>query len=114
MMASGPRIQYGWVIDEDKLDDDFRSNGVGIMGPRDLDPELRRRLDHGVGARFRLRDDDDEVYYVGRIVWTGNTTDVDSFPEEVAFAPLDDYGTPNAGCTSIEYFHPASHTWLAI
>lgn len=43
---------------------------------------------------FRLLDDDGEVYYEGL------STDCDS---DRAFDPLDDYGTPNAGCTEIQY-----------
>ena len=43
---------------------------------------------------FRLLDDDGVVYYEGL------SDDSDS---EAAFAPLDDYGMPNAGCTSIQY-----------
>lgn len=44
--------------------------------------------------QFRLLDGDREVYYEGL------SDDCDS---ENAFAPLDDFGEGNAGCTEIQY-----------
>ena len=43
---------------------------------------------------FRMLDDDGEVYYHGK------SSDKDT---EEAFAPLDDFGMPNAGCIEIQY-----------
>lgn len=43
---------------------------------------------------FRMKDDDGNVYY------EGICTDSES---EDAFRPLDEFGEPNAGCTSIQY-----------
>lgn len=40
---------------------------------------------------FRMLDDDNEVYYIGK---SGNSS---------AFDPLDQFGMPNAGCTDIQY-----------
>lgn len=40
--------------------------------------------------RFRLLDDDDEIYFYG---WSSNSS---------SFAPLDEWGV-SYGCTSIEY-----------
>ena len=48
--------------------------------------------------KFRLKDDG-QVYYEG-LCNDNNSQD--------AFAPLDDFGMPNAGCTSIEYFNNGS------
>ena len=45
--------------------------------------------------RFRLLDDDGEIYYEGL------SDDSDS---QGAFAPLDDFGRGYAGCTEIQYF----------
>lgn len=106
--------RYAWIIDKDLLDNDFGRNAVGVSGPSDQDPELRRRLDHGVGAKWRCKDDDDEVYYEGRLVWSGGTADAGDFPEQIAFAPLWDFCEPDSGCTEIEWLHPASQTWFAI
>lgn len=43
----------------------------------------------------RLLDDDGEVYYEGRC---------DSCDDDNAFGPLDNFGGPNAGCTTIQYW----------
>lgn len=52
------------------------------------------KADAPLPFKFRMLDDDGEVYYLGQ------SNDADS---EAAFAPLDDYGMPNAGCTEIQY-----------
>lgn len=44
--------------------------------------------------KFRLYDDDGNLYYEGYS---------DDNSSEKAFAPLDDYGMPNDGCTEIRY-----------
>lgn len=44
--------------------------------------------------KFRMLDDDGHVYYHGKC---------SSCDDEHAFAPLEDFGTPNAGCTEIQY-----------
>jgi hypothetical protein len=51
---------------------------------------------------FRMFDDDDNLYYEGL------SDDNDS---EEAFAPLDDFGMGNAGCTSIQYKNLKSGLW---
>ena len=45
-----------------------------------------------------MKDDDNIIYYRGRCIWTE-----DEDLETAVIGPLDDFGTPNAGCTSIEY-----------
>jgi len=42
------------------------------------------------GVKFQMFDDDMNLYYEGKII--GNYS---------GFEPLDDFGMPNAGCTSI-------------
>lgn len=49
-------------------------------------------LDH-----FKMFDDDGMLYYSGY---------VKPDPDQEGFEPLDDYGTPNAGCTEIQYRNP--------
>lgn len=49
------------------------------------------------GRRFRMKDDDGELYYEGVMVVLPEDGD------EADFRPLSDFGTPNAGATSIEY-----------
>ncbi len=51
---------------------------------------------------FRVLDDD------GFVCFWGLSSDCMS---EEAFAPLDDYGKGDLGCTSIEYYNFKTHDW---
>jgi hypothetical protein len=90
---------YGWVIDKDHISQDLGivdfkpRNDTNLMGPRNISPEARIALKDGEGEKFRMLDDDGEVYYEGRIVGG----------DYMGFEPLDDFGMPNAGCTEIQY-----------
>lgn len=79
-------------------------NAVGVIGPRSAPDWMCDAL--AAGARcdvaasiftFKMFDDDGELYYTGRMM-----TDCED-DEDAAYAPLGDYGTPNAGATSITY-----------
>ena len=72
--------KYYWKITHG--DDD-----VGTVGPRGADETITENK-----GSFRMKDDDGIVYYHGEIY--GNYD---------GFEPLDDFGMPNAGCTSIVY-----------
>ena len=79
-----------WIIDQDLLG--IPPLEKGTMGPgrlraRAVDNLLRPDFGHV----FRMGDDDGVVYYQGRC------SVVDDF------APLDDFGMPDSGCTWIEY-----------
>ena len=76
-----------WTITNDLVDDGKK---VGTSSCN-FDEAQAALLKH----RFRLLDDDGEIYYEGR------SDDCDS---ERAFAPLDDFGQGYAGCTEIHYF----------
>lgn len=82
---------YRWVIERDYLveaEEDYDGEGsVGIQGPRGCDRNLETNP-----KRFVMKDDDNTVYYSGTIYGEYDGTE-----------PLDDFGTPNAGCTSIWY-----------
>jgi hypothetical protein len=109
---------YAWIIDFDHVTDhtDPEDSAVGVCGPRNADERLIHNLRskfadnlyEGLGEirRFRLLDDDGNIYYYGRIIDTS---------DECLHAPLDDFGTPNAGCTNIEYFEeqepPETHEY---
>jgi hypothetical protein len=86
---------YLWIITRDVIDD---GQATGTHGPKDssLTPEA---LDASERTRlFRLLDADGEVYAEGLILVPAG--------EEgglLDFSPLDDFGEPNWGCTSIEY-----------
>jgi len=73
-----------WIIDSSPIDNEEKTEGV--MSPN-YTPD--QKLAH----KFRLLDDDGEVYYKGRS------------SDNSSFAPLDDYGMPNAGCTEIQYLN---------
>lgn len=107
-------MSYAWIIDQDHLADPedepgTNMNAVGVCGPRDAPDELIELLEiHATKElaarhadaeiyRFRMYDDDGELYYTGRMITDEGAT------EEASFGPLDDYGTPNAGCTLIKY-----------
>lgn len=81
--------RYAWVITQDHLDNPGDRGKSGPRGPAD---HLSIMLMAGHGKDFRMYDDDGELYYSGTIVG-----DYDGFE------PLDDFGMPNAGCTSIAY-----------
>lgn len=73
--------KYRWKITRDHLDGD----AVGVEGPRNRDPELKSNP-----KPFVLKDDDGETYYQGML-----------YGDYDGFEPLEDFGTPNAGCTEI-------------
>lgn len=90
-------MSYAWIIDTDHQPDrtappGTNSNAKGVSGPRDSTFLLLSDLELGQGERFRLYDDDGELYYSGRIVGVYD-----------GFEPLDDFGAPNAGATEIRY-----------
>lgn len=80
--------KYAWIVEYDHLD----NHDIEVFGPSDIDPQHEQDLKEGNGKKFRMYDDDNELYYSGRIVG-----DFDGFE------PLDDYGMPNAGAVHIEY-----------
>jgi len=93
--------EYGWIITRDHLFDDdpsFGPSDIGTNGPSDIPPALLERLQHGEGRTFAMYDDDNIRYYTGRLV----TTD-DHDPLEYEHCPLQDFGEPHAGCTTIRY-----------
>ena len=83
-----------WTITRDHLaEPDARpatnSNAVGIVGPRCTTLTANQIADHPDAKPFRMLDDDSTLYYEGFLIGD-------------EFAPLDDFGEPNAGCTSIQ------------
>lgn len=110
-----------WIITKDKIaDHEDRMNypeggsnfhAVGMIGPRTASEEDVRRLRAGEGIKFRLKDDDGNVYYYGRRL---EQSDADEFEfAETELAPLDNFGSPNAGCT-IQEEKNADGKWEAI
>jgi len=94
---------YGWIIDTDHMPDKDAPEGTnlnakGVTGPHNISPSIESRLTAGEGRTFKMKDDDGELYYTGRII-----TPKDEEQGEMDFAPLDDFGKPNAGATEIHY-----------
>ena len=97
---------YAWAITKDYIwDVSGEQNDMGRIGPRHpLTDDYDRIVKEG--RAFRMKDDDGEVYYAGYIL-----TAPEAVGSELDFAPLEDFGTPNAGCTSIEYRNPSTNEW---
>jgi len=74
-------------------DSHFKSR-VGMIGPKDC---FLSADDFVTAKIFRMLDADGEVYYEGRYVPNPVTGGED------LFEPLDCLGTPDAGCTTIQY-----------
>jgi len=58
-------------------------------------------------VRFRIKDDDGELYYEGRM-----TAELSGSDE--VFRPLNDFATPNDGATSLEIYNNAKRIWQMI
>jgi hypothetical protein len=88
---------YRWEITRDHLAEEWpdEKSSVGVQGPRGLDPSLSENAE-----KFRMLDDDRNVYYEGII-----------YGDYDGFEPLDDYGMPNAGAVIIEYKNPQTGAW---
>lgn len=86
---------YGWVITKDYIED---GHANGTMGPKWVTLSEEHIRKHG--KKFRMYDDDGELYYEGYNI---ENEDPGPFESDPGFEPLDDFGMPNAGCTYIEY-----------
>lgn len=91
-----------WTITKDYIADPSapkpsNANAVGVVGPRNAKQTADEIIRHPQARRFRMKDDDGEMYYEGFMVVLPEDGD------EAEFRPLSDFGTPNAGATSIEY-----------
>ena len=87
-------MTYRWVIDKDHYAEPHAKEGTnlnakGIEGPNSKH-DLSLTINDNMG-RFSMYDDDDQCVYEGRI-----------WGRYDGFEPLDDYGTPNFGCTKVK------------
>jgi hypothetical protein len=97
------KSEYAWIVNYDHLDHER----VCVIGPHNCTEAQREILMHPRTnsdklAKFRIYDDDDELYYSGYFLGDAES--------EFAFGPLDDYGAPNAGAVYIQY-ETASGEW---
>lgn len=93
-----------WIITKDLIKDETADEGTnlnakGLIGPRSTSEADITRLQKGEGTPFRLLDDDSILYYEGRWLETADCADY----EAMELQPLDDFGTPNAGATQMQY-----------
>ena len=87
--------RYHWTITQDHIrDPEHDRDEAGTHGPHDTNLTADQIANDPKAIEFRLYDDDGEHYYTGKYLGPD---------DETLFAPLDDFGTPNAGCTSIHY-----------
>ena len=97
--------RYAWIIDVSIDDED---NSVGVMGPSDAPDRLIERLKAGEGRRWQLASDDegsgDHIDYEGRIITVDDKWN-DTEGTDLDFGPLDDYGEPNIGSSTIRYLN---------
>lgn len=95
-----------WIITRDLLaeqNDNAFGNESGVYGPRTITEQAYNKLQRGLGHMFIMFDDDGIPYYEGLLLG-----DKDG---EQGFTPLDDFGTPNAGCTRIDYYNEDTKEW---
>jgi len=88
-------IQHMWAITRDCTEDGI---DVGVCGPSRCELTFEQIVAHPNGVAFRMLDGDKVVCYEGMYVNVGG-----GGLGEQAFSPLDDFGAPNAGCTTIQY-----------
>jgi hypothetical protein len=103
-------MSRAWIITKDYIAEDpgvaypgspGLPTDVGTIGPRDASDADIAALKAGKGHAFALYDDDHNLYYRGRAIWSEDDE------EEGPYGPLGDFGGPNAGCVLITYAgHP--------
>lgn len=91
-------MSYSWCITVDHFKDtlDLFGDEAGTYGPRTSKLKFEDIKNHPNAIPFRMFTDDKELVYEGLYVGENDG------PED-QFGPLDDFGTPNFGCTYIEY-----------
>lgn len=81
-------MPVGYIIDRDYLADGMEPSCVGVCSRGWSDT-----VDAAATLRFRLKDDDGEIYYGGRLV-----DDDECMSQDAALS----FGMNDAGCTTIE------------
>jgi len=84
-----------WAVTRDHLE----NKDVFVWNGRESKEEIERALKSSNAMKFRMFDDDHELYYSGKMISKNGSS---PFESEDIFGPLDDYGMPNAGCTQLE------------
>lgn len=97
-------LKYVWCITKE-FPENVPSNHsiLHVVGPRGNDWCISGIGSHKDAQKFRLVDDDDEVYCEGYFVDLVGTCS--------GFEPLDDFGLPSLGCTEIQYWNIKESRW---
>lgn len=98
-------ITRDWIteaINKDRDENDKMKLDKGITGPRSISDTTVARLKAGEGVKFKMYDDDGELYYDGRYIEENDSDEME---------PLDCFGMPNAGCTSIKMKSAKTGEW---
>ena len=97
---------YSWVITKDHLATTDSEPGArddaGTVGPRNAPLDAEQIIAHPERKAFRILDSDGERYYDGFLVGGDG------------FEPLEDYGTPNAGASDIQYREGEKDEWQSL
>ena len=101
--------QSAWKVDRDLLAEEYGDAPQLAEGPSDRCEAAAHTLDTtNLGYRWRIIDDDGELYYIGRTMFrtvkNGPQLTPDTAEAEDVFGPLWDFGEPNAGATEIQYW----------
>ena len=88
-----------WTVTKDRLAEPdapagTNRNAAGLVGPRNATLTAVQIANDPKAVAFRLYDDDTTLCYEGFLLG------------DDPFAPLDDFGEPNAGCTSVSILTP--------
>ena len=78
-----------WIITKDHIEDGAAVDTGSSRWEEEAKEWWNNYKDH-LPVRFKMYDDDGELYYEGRM-------------EIEDFHPLDDFGMPNSGCTELWY-----------
>jgi hypothetical protein len=94
-----------WTITKDHIAEPgdppaTNTSARGMTGPHTAKLTAKQIIEHPAAKRFRMLDDDGEIYYEGCLIG------------DDLFAPLDDFGEPNAGCTCIQIFEDGQWKYL--
>jgi hypothetical protein len=95
-------MRTGWVITSDFLAEGTDRGDAGVFGPATTPMSRDEIITHPDAKEFRIHDDDGELYYIGFNVG------------DDLFAPLDDFGHPNAGATEIRYRDSKTRKWTRV
>lgn len=113
-------VVYAFIITEvwvSALEDDGETPKLEPLpapyeyGPADAVPDtVGKAVVHG--QPWRVLDDDGYPMAAGRM-WTSDSP-LDWSQSEAAFAPLDDYGRGEHGCTTLQYWSTDADEWVTL